>query len=607
MLRIEAQLGFCSGNSGDPIFTETFGTGTTNNRLPAGTTTYTFVTGTPSDGFYTVSNRSNFFDWHDVPDHTPNDTNGKMLIINASFTADEFYRTTISGLCENTSYEFSAWMINLLPSVGCGGAGIPINVKFQIWDNSDTNLLASGDTGSIQGTSSPNWENYALVFQTLPGQTSVILKMINNGNGGCGNDLAIDDILFKTCGDRVIIEDTTGNTKMDICETDVPITTELTAVPDFLSFSTHFYQWQESTDGINWTDISGETGNNFTTPLIYDDSFYRVKIAEDAINVDNSLCNTISETYAIRISELPEAPISNGDLQLCENDVTPLTVTVPSRVTVDWFDAPINGNLVQSNSLSYSPNGVSGTYYAEAVTILGDCRSTSRTAVNVAYSEIPVVTDEQAMFCENEGITIHANSNINTVTYLWNTGETTEEILVTSPGIYTVIVTNDSCSVTKTVEVEQIDNPIIERVESDGRSVVVYVSNSGNFEYSLDGVTFQTSPIFNFVEGGLYTIYVKEANCNELITIAHLHFYIPKYFTPNNDGINDTFDLKGIEFYASSKVHIFNRYGKLLKSSQNAPFVWNGTLAGDLLPSDDYWYIIEIDGQKFMGHFTLKR
>ncbi len=121
-----------------------------------------------------------------------------MLIVNASFTAGEFYRITINGLCENTSYEFSSWMINLLPTAGCGGAGIPINVKFEIWDNTDTNILASGNTGNINGSSSPDWQQYALVFQTAPGQTSAILKMTNNGVGGCGNDLAIDDIVFKS-------------------------------------------------------------------------------------------------------------------------------------------------------------------------------------------------------------------------------------------------------------------------------------------------------------------------------------------------------------------------------------------------------------------------
>ena len=190
---------------------------------------------------------------------------------------------------------------------------------------------------------------------------------------------------------------------------------------------------------------------------------------------------------------------------------------------------------------------------------------------------------------------------------MWNTGETTEEIIVDTPGTYTVEVSNNSCSITKTIQLNQIDNPSIESVESDGNDIVVNISNSGDFLYSLNGNIYQPNSTFFNIDGGLYTVYVKERSCDDIITTTYLHFYIPKYFTPNNDGENDAFDLKGIEFFSTSFVSIFNRYGKLLKSSRNVPFSWDGTFAGQQLPSDDYWYVIIIDNQKFTGHFTLKR
>ena len=207
-----AQLGFCQGNSGDPIFTENFGTGTTYGPpLPAGTTTYDFVGfNGPQDGEYTVGRNTFAYGWNMPSDHTVGDTNGKALIVNANLTTGEFYTTEVGGLCENTTYEFSSWLLNILPSSGCGGNGIPVNVKFEIWDNTNTNLLASGNTGNIFGSATPTWLQYGLVFQTLPGQISVILKMINNGAGGCGNDLAIDDIVFKSCGDLIVLEDSSG-------------------------------------------------------------------------------------------------------------------------------------------------------------------------------------------------------------------------------------------------------------------------------------------------------------------------------------------------------------------------------------------------------------
>ncbi|MGB5418985.1 T9SS type B sorting domain-containing protein, partial [Algibacter sp.] len=117
---------------------------------------------------------------------------------------------------------------------------------------------------------------------------------------------------------------------------------------------------------------------------------------------------------------------------------------------------------------------------------------------------------------------------------------------------------------------------------------------------------FQQSNIFSAI-GGLYTVFVRERNCLDAVSVQHLHFYIPKFFTPDNDGKNDTFDLAGIEFYNSSEVSIFDRYGKLLKFTRNNALSWDGTFNNQNLPTNDYWYVIIIEGQKFTGHVSLKR
>ena len=599
-----AQLGFCNGNSGDPIFTETFGAGTTQTPLPAGTTTYTFSSATPNDGFYTVSSSTAFFDWHDVLDHTEGDTNGKCLIVNADFTAGEFYRTTITGLCENTSYEFSAFLINLSRSTGCGGNNIPINVRFEIWDDTDTTLLASGDTGEIDAQATPNWEQYGLVFQTLPAQTEVILKMRNNGAGGCGNDLAIDDIVFKSCGDNVTIEDTSNESDVFICETQTPYNLNLQANPDGTIFNTYAYQWETSTDGINWTEIVGETNQNLNIN-VNTTSLYRVKVAEDAINLANALCNVISDEFSITIVPTPLAPVSNGDITICENENQPLEVTVPTDITVNWYDAVSGGNLLEENNTSFSPEN-EGVYYAEAISINGNCISNTRTAVTLTFSQSPQVFDEAVFFCQDESVEISAN--INNMSYIWNTDETTESITVSTEGIYTVDVTNlEGCTVTKTIEVTQLDAPIIAEVFTENNNLIITTENQGNFSYSVDGINYQNTPVFENLEGGRYTVYVRENSDCGIDTQTFVHFIVPKFFTPNNDTYHDTWRLKGIEFYASSEVQIFDRYGKLLFYRKNKPISWDGMLRKQPLPTSDYWYVITINGQRRVGHFTLKR
>ena len=605
---IYAQLGFCSGNSGDPIFTENFGAGTTlGPALPSGTTSYNFNAGLPNDGSYTISSNTNYFDWHNAADHTPSDINGKMLIINASYTAGEFYKTTISGLCENTSYEFSAFLLGLsLTGNGCGSGLIPVNVTFQIWDDTNTNLLASGDTGNIFDTASPIWTPYGLVFKSEPGQTSVILKMINNGTGGCGNDLAIDDIVFKSCGDVISLTNDPGENIIAQCADEgVIVSTTITATPDFSIYSSHAYQWQESSDSVTWVDIAGETTDTYTTPALVDSRFFRVKVAQDPINVSNSLCNVVSEAFSALLVPIPDEPISNGDVLACDNRRSPLSVTIPSNQIVNWYDAPTGGNLLLENSTSFTPT-ISGTFYAAASSNLTDCFSVSRTPLNYTIYELPVVTDERVLLCENAPLILSAV--VTNVTYLWNTGETTESIEIVEQGVYTVNATNSNgCSVMKTITVEQIDQPVFDTIRSNNEDIIITTVNAGEIEYSLNNGPFQDSPIFELIQGGLYTVNIRGKNNCPAVSQEFIHFVIPKFFTPNGDTFNDQFILQGLAFFTSIEVQIFDRYGMLVKQSRASSFNWDGTFNGQTLPASDYWYAIKADGQQFNGHFSLKR
>jgi gliding motility-associated-like protein len=82
---------------------------------------------------------------------------------------------------------------------------------------------------------------------------------------------------------------------------------------------------------------------------------------------------------------------------------------------------------------------------------------------------------------------------------------------------------------------------------------------------------------------------------------------IPKFFTPNNDGFNDSWMVRSTPDVLVSRVWIFNRFGKLLKQLE-ANQSWDGNLNGRPLASDSYWYRIEtVDGRSVSGYFLLKR
>ncbi|RAK24845.1 gliding motility-associated-like protein, partial [Flavobacterium aquaticum] len=86
----------------------------------------------------------------------------------------------------------------------------------------------------------------------------------------------------------------------------------------------------------------------------------------------------------------------------------------------------------------------------------------------------------------------------------------------------------------------------------------------------------------------------------------------PNYFTPNGDGINDTWNISGLN-QADAKLYIFDRYGKLLKqlSATDDSNGWDGTYNQELLPSTDYWFSLDYTengvAKQFKAHFSLIR
>ena len=189
--KIFAQL--CQGSLGDPVVNITFGSGSNPGPPLNGLTNYTyFAADCPQDGSYTIANAtSNCFGstWFNVPqDHTPGDVNGYMMIVNASYTPGDFFVKTVDGLCPNTTYEFAAWILNIIKQTSCGGTTIMPNVTFNIETTSGT-VLQTYKTGDIPAGNSPVWKQYGFFFSTTTGISSVVLRMTNNAPGGCGNDL----------------------------------------------------------------------------------------------------------------------------------------------------------------------------------------------------------------------------------------------------------------------------------------------------------------------------------------------------------------------------------------------------------------------------------
>lgn len=419
------QLGFCSGSKGEAIFTENFGNGTDfGPELPSGITTYPFTNGGPQDGLYTLYHRTNLLQsWHNSPDHTPDEIDGqygKSLIVNANNNVSgAFYKRAVTGLCINTTFEFSAWFLNVYNknAPACANNEIPINVKFEIWNSTETVLLGSGDTGDIFSETTPIWKQFALVF-TTNNQTSVVLIMKNNGVGGCGNDLAIDDITFQSCGDLTTIANANFlNNTYTTCT--IPATITLNATTS--GTSNHFYQWQSSLDNTSWTNIAGQNTASFTSLPITTTTYYRTKIAQDIANINSAFCSTVSNVFKVEISNGLVPATSNGNVNSCSNQPIPsLSVNTNSDNIVSWYDQPTGGTLLLAGSTSFTPSG-SGTYYAEVYNVSSQCFSTSRTAVTLMISQIPIATfTGNINYCSGETTAINLQSDDTATTFSWS-------------------------------------------------------------------------------------------------------------------------------------------------------------------------------------------
>jgi gliding motility-associated-like protein len=151
--------------------------------------------------------------------------------------------------------------------------------------------------------------------------------------------------------------------------------------------------------------------------------------------------------------------------------------------------------------------------------------------------------------------------------------------------------------------------PIVNDFSGNNNSVqLIPPTDNVTYEFSLDGKKYQLSPFFTNLAVGNYTAFIRNADTCAYLTYSISILDYPRFFTPNGDGYNDSWNIKNLELLPKSIITIYDRYGKLLKQFNPVFFGWNGSFNGFALPSDDYWFSLKFeDGKIIKGHFTLKR
>ncbi len=155
----------------------------------------------PKDGYFSYAPyTSNCFnnDWITLnEDHTPNDKNGKMMLVNASPNPALFFNIKFSGFLDNTIYKFQIWLLNLCRPYG-GCSPLPARIKIT-FEDINGKVVSDFNTGLLPQVEVIQWRKYIGYFTTPSAANTLILKMYDLTYGDCGNDFAVDDITIQQC------------------------------------------------------------------------------------------------------------------------------------------------------------------------------------------------------------------------------------------------------------------------------------------------------------------------------------------------------------------------------------------------------------------------
>jgi len=313
-------------------------------------------------------------------------------------------------------------------------------------------------------------------------------------------------------------------------------------------------------------------------------------------------------------------------------DLTSLTTTILGTQTGAEFNLAYYATLTdaanQTNAITSTLSAIA--YVRVNNTLAPNCYEIK--PISIEVNKLPVPSPIDGVVCI-ESATGHLlnpyilYSNLPSAGYsfVWTnesgqtvgTGNSYHAIL---PGVYTVVATNNStgCSsepISATViasEPALVSYSVDQDFADDQTVTVEAVGQGNNFEYQLDNGNFQDSPVFYNVNSGMHIITVRDKYGCGTSTIQALVLNYPKFFTPNGDGFNDTWNIKDLAGQQSAMITIFDRFGKVLTQIKPNSSGWDGTYNGHEMPSDDYWFSVDyLDANKnnseFKAHFAMKR
>ena len=319
-------------------------------------------------------------------------------------------------------------------------------------------------------------------------------------------------------------------------------------------------------------------------------------------NPNQCALNTIM-TITVNPKENPTfaavGPICSGD------PLVPLPTMSDNGYSGSWSPAIDN---TKTTTYTFTPN-------------TGQCANLVNLTIAVSPVIEPVFNAIPSVVCENSGnfILPLASNNFPAITGVWSPSFIDSTVLGTVNYVFTPDAGQCASTTALEVTVKPSNNLIdfqwtVTEPFSENQVITISAIQPGNYLYQLDSGFFQTSPVFENVSYGVHTVTVSDPDgCSVPITKGGIFVVdYPKFFTPNGDGENDTWNIDSLINDANAKIFVFDRYGKLLKEIRPNGSGWNGSYNGKPMPANDYWFVVEyFDEQNikqiFKSHMALIR
>jgi len=321
-----------------------------------------------------------------------------------------------------------------------------------------------------------------------------------------------------------------------------------------------------------------------------------------------------SKEVEVNVLSLAVPTISPDKSSYCFGDEAKLSLNVQtsSNYTINWY----LGGVIQDsykNKSSIKTN-IPGNYSVKIENALTCSKSSSVQAIK--FNPLPMVSISQlakTTFCDGETIELRANFAGGSI--IWDTGESTEKINVSKSGTYQAIITSSSeCKADASVSVKFFPNPVLAISDTSlcqyNQEVIQLTAPPGFRKYIWNGVQGTTVLAVNKL--GKVNLTVEDNNgCRASQEIMIKAFCsetkIPNTFTPNNDGINDTWNISGPSIDPSLLIQVYNRYGNLVFESKGYSQPWDGRKNGTILPEGTYYYILtsKSGSKKLSGYVTI--